>query len=74
MADRTERVKREVLVLVALALVVDAVFVVGFYAAGLAHASAVTKVIYTAAWTVMTMLVVLRGLTRIRGLRSGPGP
>lgn len=71
MAERTQRVKREVLILVALALMVDALFIVGYYAAGLGRASAVVKVIYTAAWTAMTMVVVLRGLTHIRGLWSG---
>ena len=29
--------------------------------------------IYAAAWTLVTMVVVLRGLTRIRALRTGAG-
>jgi hypothetical protein len=33
-----------------------------------------TRIGYTAAWTAVTLLVVLRGLTRIRSLRRrGPG-
>lgn len=73
MAERSRRVKREVMILVALVLLVDGLFVVGYFAAGLVRASDVMKMGYTAVWTVITMVVVLRGLTRIRALRSGTG-
>jgi hypothetical protein len=72
MAERSQRVKREVFMLVALVLVVDGLFIAGYFAAGLVRASDVTKLVYTAAWTAITMLVVLRGLAHIRALRSGP--
>lgn len=73
MAEHSQRVKREVISLVVLVLIVDGLFIAGYFAAGLAHASAVAKIVYTGGWTVVTMLVVLRGLARIRALRAGPG-
>ncbi len=72
MAERTDRVKREVLTLLVVVLIVDGLFIVGYFAAGLVRASTGLKVGYTAAWTLVTMVVVLRGLTRIRAIRSGP--
>jgi hypothetical protein len=71
MDQRADRVKREVVKLVVLLLVVDGVFVGGSFAAGLVRASAAAKLGYTAVWTLVTLVVVLRGLTRIRALRSG---
>lgn len=71
MDQRADRVKREVVKLVVLLLVVDGVFVSGYFAAGLVRASAAAKLGYTAVWTLVTLVVVLRGLTRIRALRSG---
>ena len=71
MDQRADRVKREVEKLVVLLLVVDGVFVSGYFAAGLVRASAAAKLGYTAVWTLVTLVVVLRGLTRIRALRSG---
>jgi hypothetical protein len=71
MDQRADRVKREVVRLVVLVLVVDGVFIGGYFAAGLVRASAAAKLGYTAVWTLVTLVVVLRGLTRIRALRSG---
>ncbi len=64
-----DRVRREVLVLVGLVLVVDAVFVAGYYLAGLARATGGVKIGYTGLWTAVTLLVVLQGLGRIRAER-----
>lgn len=74
MAGRADRVKRETLALVVLVLIVDGLFIGGYFAAGLVRASTAAKLGYTAAWTLVTMVVVLRGLTRIRAIRSGPTP
>lgn len=65
--------KREVAVLVALVLLVDGLFIAGYFAAGLVHASDAVKLTYTGLWTLITMVVVLRGLLRIRAQRAGPG-
>ncbi len=73
MAERADRVRREVLILVGLVLLVDGVFIAGYFAAGIVRGSDVAKVVYAAVWTVVTMVVVLRGLTRIRAIRSGSG-
>jgi hypothetical protein len=63
-------VRRRLLRLVLAVLVVHALFVAGFYLFRLAHASPPLKLGYTAAWTAITLLVVLRGLIRVRALRS----
>jgi hypothetical protein len=63
------RLRREVLALVGLVLAVDAVFVAGYFLAGVARRPDGIKLGYTAAWTIVTLLVVLRGLTRVRAER-----
>jgi hypothetical protein len=65
-----ERVKRELLFLVGAVLVVDALFIAGYFLFRLPDASPAIKVVYTAAWTLLTLLVVLRALTRMRALRG----
>ena len=74
-----DRVRREVLVLVGLVLLVDGLFIAGYFAAGMVRGSDTAKVVYTGLWTVVTMVVVLRGLTadpgvraRLRVSRAGP--
>ena len=62
-------VKREALVLVGLVLTVDAVFVAGYFLGGVERASDPLKLGFTVVWTVITLAVVLRGLTRIRTAR-----
>lgn len=61
--------RRELLQLVVGVLLVDAVFVGGYFLFHLERASTTARIGYTAAWTVATLAVVLRGLTRIRALR-----
>ena len=65
--------KRELLLLVGAALAVDVLFIVGYFVFHLYAASGGAKIGYTAAWTVVTLLVVLRGLARIRALRARGG-
>jgi hypothetical protein len=64
-------VRREALVLVALVLVVDAVFVAGYFLGRIQSSSDVTKLIFTVVWTAATLAAVVRGLTRIRTARLG---
>lgn len=71
---RAPGVKREIVLLVAAVLVVDAVFIAGFFLFRLGAAGNSTKIGYTAVWTIVTLLVVLRALTRIRSLRGRSGP
>lgn len=62
-------VKGEALTLVLAVLAVDAVFVAIYFLAHLGHASDAIKVAFTAAWTLVTLAVVIRGLSRIRTAR-----
>ncbi len=62
--------KRESLKLVAQVLALDAVFVAGYFLAQVQHASDTAKLVFTAAWTLMTLGVVLWGLSRIRSARA----
>jgi hypothetical protein len=72
MAERADRLRREVVILVVLVLMVDGLFAGGYFAAGVERASGAAKLGYATAWTLATMVVVLRGLVRIRALRAGP--
>jgi hypothetical protein len=65
--------KREVVLLVAAVVVVDAAFIAGYFLLGLDAAGNSTKIGYAVAWTIVTLLVVLRALTRIRSLRGRGG-
>jgi hypothetical protein len=64
--------RRELLLLVLAVLVVDALFIAGYFLFRLPTAGTTAKLGYTVAWTVVTLLVVLRGLLRIRALRTPP--
>ena len=68
-ASRPDGVRREVLLLVGLVLAVDAVFVAVYFLARLGRASGGAKLGYTVLWTAATLVVVLRGLSRIRAER-----
>jgi hypothetical protein len=68
-ADDRGALRGEVLRLVGLVLLVDAVFIAGYFIAGLAAASANLTSGYMIAWTVVTLAVVLRGLGRVRAAR-----
>lgn len=69
-ADGRRPVRRELLQLVLAVVLVDALFIAGYYLFLLEHGSHPIRIGYTAAWTAVTLLVVLRGLTRIRRLRA----
>jgi hypothetical protein len=69
MDERADRVKRQVVMLVVMVLLVDGIFIGGYFAVGLIRASVAAKVGYTAIWTLVTMVVVLRGLSRIRSIK-----
>ncbi|HZN99461.1 MAG TPA: hypothetical protein VFB61_17185 [Gemmatimonadales bacterium] len=64
-----EGLKREVLWLVGAVLLVDALFVATYFLAGLRSTTDAAKVAFTMGWTLVTLVVVLRGLSRIRRVR-----
>ena len=66
-------VRREVLILVGLVVVVDLVFIAAYFLGGINHSSDQMKLLFTVAWTVITLLIVLRGLLRIRQARVPRG-
>ena len=61
--------RRELLALVAAVAAVDAAFIGLYGLVGLGRATGTARVLYTVGWTVATLLVVLRGLGRIREAR-----
>jgi membrane protein DedA with SNARE-associated domain len=62
-------VRREVLILVGLVVVIDVVFVAAYFLGGIDRSSDQMKLLFTVVWTVITLVVVLRGLLRIRRAR-----
>jgi hypothetical protein len=64
-----EGLRREVIVLVGLVLAVDLVFGGVYFLAGLRSASDAVKLGFTVLWTLATLALVLRGLTRLRKAR-----
>lgn len=69
MADDRTALRREVLALVLLVVLIDAAFIAVYVGARLAWAGSGLKVGFTVLWTVVTLLVVLRSLGRIRATR-----
>jgi hypothetical protein len=65
--------KRELVLLLVTVLVVDALFIAGYFLFHLAMAGDPAKIGYTAVWTVVVLVVALRGLSRIRSLRRRSG-
>jgi hypothetical protein len=61
--------RREVLWLIGGVLLVDAVFAAAYFVADLRNMTDTAKLGFTVAWTLVTLAVVLRGLSRIRRLR-----
>jgi membrane protein YdbS with pleckstrin-like domain len=64
-----EAVRREVLWLVLAVVLVDAMFVGVYFLARLPNASDTVKLGFTALWTVVTLAIVIRSLSRIRSAR-----
>ncbi len=63
-------VRREVLILVGLVVVIDLVFIAAYFLGGIDHSSNQVKLLFTAVWTAVTLVVVLRALLRIRRSRT----
>jgi hypothetical protein len=66
-------VRREVLILVGLVVVIDVVFIAAYFLGGIDRSSDQMKLLFTVVWTVITLVVVLRGLLRIRRARVPRG-
>ena len=70
MADDRGALRREVGRLVGGVLLLHGLFIVGYFAASLATASAGRRFGYMIAWTLATLVVVLWGLARVRAARA----
>lgn len=62
-------VGRELLWLIALVVGVDGLFILIYFLAHISIGSDTAKLIFTAVWTLTVLLVVVRGLSRIRRTR-----
>ena len=71
MGDRTREIRKHLMVMVALILVIDAVAIAIFNVFDVGDAERGTRVLFTVAWTAVTLAAVLNGLYRIR-LARGP--
>ena len=67
-----ESVRREALTLIVLVVAIDLLFIAGYFLAGLRAASGAVKLGFTVLWTLATLGVVIRGLTRVRRARLAP--
>ena len=63
--------RRELLHLVLAVLLVDALFIAAYFLFHLERVAVPAKVGFAAAWTVVTLVIVLRALARIRARRYG---
>jgi hypothetical protein len=70
MADTKREIRKHLMVMVALVLAIDAVAVAAFVALGIEDAPRDRKVMFTGAWTVLTLAAVMNGLYRIRMARN----
>ena len=61
--------KRELLIMIASVVALDAVVIAIYYAVGIKTTSQRTQTIFVAVWTVVTLLLVLRGTGRVRAAR-----
>jgi hypothetical protein len=61
--------RREVLLLVAVLLGLDVLFIAIYFLFHLRSASTTGKIVFTAVWTLAVLLLALRGLSRVRSAR-----
>jgi heme/copper-type cytochrome/quinol oxidase subunit 4 len=70
MADPKREVRKHLMIMVALILAVDTIAVVVYRTMGIEDASRDRRTIFTAVWTLVSLVVVLNGLYRIRTARN----
>lgn len=73
MRDTKREIRKHLMIMVALVLAIDAIAIGVFMTLGIENAPRDRKTIFTGAWTLVTLAVVLNGLYRIRIARNrGP--
>ena len=70
MANPKRDVRKHLMIMVALILAIDAVAVAVYMLMGIDEAPRNRKIVFTAAWTLLSLAVVLNGLYRIRLARN----
>ena len=70
MADSTREIRKHLMVMVGLILAIDAIAIAIFNAYAIGDAGRSTRTLFTGAWTVVTLAIVLNGLYRIRLARN----
>lgn len=70
MPDTKREIRKHLLVMIALVLVIDAVAIGLFTTMGITQAPRDRKILFTGAWTLATLAVVMIGLYRIRVARN----
>ena len=74
MGEGTREIRKQLMIMVALILVVDAIAIAAFNGLDIGDAPRNTRTIFTGAWTVVSLAIVLNGLYRIRLARGQRGP
>lgn len=65
--------RRHLIEMIALVVVLDAITIGIYYAVGMTSRAPRVQIAYTAVWTVLTLLIVLRGMNRVKAARLGRG-
>lgn len=65
--------RRHLIEMIALVAVLDAITIGIYYAVGMTSRAPRVQIVYTAVWTVLTLLIVLRGMNRVKAARLGRG-
>ena len=73
MTDSKREIRKHLMIMVALTLAIDAVAIAVYNAMGIDEAPRDRKMLFTGAWTLITLVVVLNGLYRIRVARGTRG-
>ena len=61
--------RRHLLEMIALVIVLDAITIGVYYALGMKYRPPRVQIVFTAIWTLLTLLVVLRGMGKVRKAR-----
>lgn len=69
MGAAAPEMRRHLLVMIGIVVVLDAVAIGAYYLLDLRSAAPHIQYVFTAVWTVLTLLVVLRGMGRVRAAR-----
>ena len=71
MTDSKREIRKHLMIMVALVLVIDVVAITLFKTMGVENAPRDRRALFTGAWTLVSLVVVLQGLYRIRIARRG---